>query len=155
VEHWQALREIGPSKDPALCAIFRRTAPRRRPEERDALGEVAVRKYVGACAHFEEEVAERIDSLVATATPVILWGVGTHALHLMESTSLYKANIVALVDANPRLHGMRVGGRLVAGPESVAGRPEALLICSPLRQDEIIKMARERYAMSNSIMTLY
>jgi hypothetical protein len=48
-----------------------------------------------------------------------------------------------------------VGARWVAGPETVASRPEALLICSPLRQDEIVQMARERYAMSNSILTLY
>lgn len=153
--HWQALREIGPSEEPALCAVFRRSAPRRRPAERDATGEAAVRRYIEACARFEEEVASRIDALVAAATPVILWGVGTHALHLLESTSLRNANIVAFVDANPRLHGIRVGDARVAAPETVAGRPEALLICSPLRQDEIVQMARERFAMSNHILTLY
>jgi len=153
--HWQALREIGPSKEPALCAIFRRSAPRCRPAERDAIGEAAVRRYVEVCARLEEGVAERIDALVAAATPVILWGVGTHTLHLLESTSLRNANIVAFVDANPRLHGTRVGDARVAGPETVAGRSEALLICSPLRQDEIVQMARERFAMSNHIMTLY
>jgi hypothetical protein len=68
---------------------------------------------------------------------------------------LRNANIVAFVDANPRLHGMRVGDARVAAPETVAGRPEGLLICSPLRQDEIVQMARERFAMSNQILTLY
>jgi len=30
-----------------------------------------------------------------------------------------------------------------------------MLICSPLRQDEIVRMARERFAMSNPVLTLY
>jgi len=155
VAHWNAVRQVGPSDEPSICALFSRSTPRARPTPRDASGEIALRRYVTACADREREVAARIQGLVDAGTPVILWGVGTHTLHLMENTSLHEANIVALIDANPRLHGMRVGGRSVAGPQTVAGRPEALLICSPLRQDEIVRMARDRYAMSNSILTLY
>ena len=155
VVHWNAVRQVGPSAEPSLCALFQRSTPRARPTSRDVSGETALRRYVAACADSEKEVAGRIEELVDAGTPLILWGVGTHTLHLMESTSLHKANIVALIDANPRLHGMRVGDATVAAPETVAGRPEAVLICSPLRQDEIVRMARERYAMSNSILTLY
>ena len=153
--HWNAVRQVGPIAEPSLCALFKRSTPRPRPTARDASGETALQRYVASCADCEEKVAVRIEELVDAGTPFIVWGVGTHTLHLLESTSLRRANIVALVDANPRLHGMRVGERSVVGPESVASRPEALLICSPLRHDEIVRMARERYAMSNSILTLY
>ena len=155
IAHWQAVRQVGPSAEPSLCALFRRSTPQARPTPRDTSGEAALRRYVASCAECEEKVAVRIEELVHAGTPLIVWGMGTHALHLLESTSLRRANILALVDANPRLHGLRVGERSVVGPESVASRPEALLICSPLHQDEIVRMARERFAMSNPVLTLY
>lgn len=153
--HWSAVTQVGPSVATSLCALFKLSAPDTRPITRDTSGEVALRRYVAACAESEDTVALRIEELVKAGTALIVWGVGTHTLHLLESTSLREANIVALVDANPRLHGMRVGERTVAGPESIASRSEPLLICSPLRQDEIVRMARERFAMSNPVLTLY
>jgi SAM-dependent methyltransferase len=153
--HWTAVRWVGPSAEPSLCALYRRSASSPLPRVRDASGEVAVRAYVAACSARESEVATRVEEIVTAGTPLIVWGVGSHTLHLLESTSLGRANIVALVDANPRLHGMAVNGMLVTGPESVASRPEALLICSPLRHEDIVRMARERFHMSNPVLTLY
>ena len=155
VRHWSAARHVGPAVEPSLCAVFQRQAGQLREFKRDAEGPLAVRDYIAVSSALEREVDLRIRALVGDGVPVILWGVGTHALHLLGTTSLREANIVALVDANPRLHGVRAAGRVVASPESVAARTEALLICSPLRQDEIVRMARERYAMSNEIITLY
>jgi SAM-dependent methyltransferase len=153
--HWNAVTQVGTSAETSLCALFKHSAPYTGLVTQDTTGQAALRRYVASCADCEEEVAVRIEELVDARTPVIVWGLGTHALHLLESTSLRRANIVALVDANPRLHGLRVGERSVAGPESVASRSEALLICSPLHQDEIVRMARERFAMSNPVLTLY
>jgi hypothetical protein len=155
VAGWVAGRRVGPSDEPSICAVFRRSTTPMPPRALDVVGERAVRAYVAACTSCEREAAIRIQALVDAAEPLILWGVGTHALHLFETTSLRQANIVALVDANPRMHGMRVAGMTVAGPENIVEKGEPILICSPLHLDDIVQMARERFGMSNPILTLY
>jgi len=155
VSEWPALRLVGSVEEPSICAVFRPAPDAPRTLEPDGSGLRAVREYVAASAEQERRVEARIRALVDERVPLILWGVGTHALHLLATTPLADAEIVALVDANPRLHGLRVGRWTVGGPESVASRSEALLICSPLRQAEIAAMTREKYGMPNRIVSLY
>lgn len=154
VENWRATRSTGATLEPTICAVFQRSGEPVKPSARDDTGEVELRRYVEVCARLEASLARRIDTLVAAQTPVILWGVGTHTLHLLETTALSQAHIVAMVDVNPRLHGLRVAGHAVVGPEEITARDEAILVCSPGHQDAIAAMARNHYGMSNEVIVL-
>lgn len=154
VENWRATRSTGAALEPTICAVFLRSSEPIEPSARDEVGEVELHRYVDVCARREASLARRIDDLVAAQTPVILWGVGTHTLHLLETTALSQAHIVAMVDVNPRLHGLRVAGHSVVGPEEITARDEAILVCSPGHQDAIAAMARNHYGMSNEVIVL-
>ena len=61
---------------------------------------------------------------------------------------------MAIVDANPRLHGVVVAGRTVTGPEALAGRGEPILVGSPAHEAEIIDLARGAYGLNNEFISL-
>ena len=74
--------------------------------------------------------------------------------HLLARPPLADATIVAIVDANPRLHGVVVAGLTVSGPESIAGRDEPILVGSPAHEREIIDAARRVYGLENRFVSL-
>ncbi len=83
-EHWRTVNRVGPSMATSICALFRPAMPYAGPVAVDRSGAVALRRYVKACADCESKVAQRIAELVEAGTPLIVWGVGTHTLHLLE-----------------------------------------------------------------------
>jgi hypothetical protein len=61
---------------------------------------------------------------------------------------------VAIVDANPRLHGIVVAGLTVTGPEALQGRTEPILAGSPAHESDIVDMARGSYGLHNEFLSL-
>jgi FlaA1/EpsC-like NDP-sugar epimerase len=86
---------------------------------------------------------------------IIIWGVGTHTLRLLETSRLGRANIVAFVDSNPRYQLKQLNGIPIIAPADLKSRPEPILISSRVFQREIEQQIREDLRLSNQIVKLY
>jgi len=163
VEQWPELRHTGTTPEPSVCAVFRRRGPaldgagagaREAGGGRDDDGPEAAGRYVARCAARERRVSAHLARVTAGGRPLIVWGAGTYMQHLLARAPLSEANVVAVVDANPRLHGVVVAGVAVTDPETLVGRVEPILVGSPAHEDEIVAMARERYGLRNELLSL-
>ena len=153
---WPALRHTGSVSEPVVCSVFRpdRAAPE-RSAARDHDGPPAARRYVALSQARENDVLERCKRLTAGGRPLIVWGAGTYMQHLFARPPLAGADLVAVVDANPRMHGVSMAGHLVTGPEALAGRPEPILIGAPAYEREIVDMARRVYGLRNELYSVF
>jgi SAM-dependent methyltransferase len=151
---WPALRHTGTVPEPVVCAVFGRARTARQAIARDDVGPRAARRYAAHSEAIEREVCAALQRLTADAAPLIIWGAGTYVQHLLARPPLAAANVVAIVDANPRLHGVVVAGRTVTGPEALAGHDEPILVGSPAHEREIVDMARRAYGLQNEFVSL-
>lgn len=152
--NWQALRQTGSTPEPVVCCVFRPATTTPALVICDRVGPAAARRYVARSEDEERRVRTRLSRLTANGAPLIVWGAGTYMQHLLAEPPLADAAIVAVVDANPRLHGVRVAGHVVTGPESLAGRDEPILVGSPAHEADITDMARRVYGLGNDLVSL-
>ncbi len=151
---WPALRHTGTAPEPVVCAVFKLARTVAGHGSRDRVGPAAARRYVAQSEACEAVERARLECLTAAGAPLIVWGAGTHMQHLLARPPLADATIVAIVDANPRLHGVVVAGLTVSGPEAIAGRDEPILVGSPAHEREIIDVARRVYGLENRFISL-
>lgn len=115
---------------PNLAGLFRKGDIAALAPNVDIDSAAAVRRYVARCTAEERQLLPRIDALVASQEPVIVWGTGTHALRLLATSALSRAHIVAFVDSNVRYQGRKLCGRDVCAPSLLHTRSEPILIAS-------------------------
>jgi hypothetical protein len=122
---------------------------------RDSSTEPGLVQYIKQSQIVEDYIHVIINNLVQEGLPVIVWGVGTHTLRLLETSRLSSANIKAFVDSNPRYHHKILENIPIIGPSELATRPETIFISSRVFQDEIERQIREKMGLSNGIIKLY
>ena len=143
------------TKMPVVCGFFRRSDATSRETPFDTASGPALRSYIDQSARAEEQIRENINLLVASQRPVIVWGVGTNTLHLMETTAFGKMNIVVFVDSNLAYQARELGGRSVLAPAQLADFPQPILISSQLFQSEIETQIRDTLGLPNETISLY
>jgi hypothetical protein len=84
-----------------------------------------------------------------------VWGVGTHTLHLLESTPLADARITVFVDVNSKYHGKELFGRQIISPREMASHPEPILVSSRAFQSDIVNTIRNEAQLDNPLILLY
>ena len=122
---------------------------------RDTITESALRDYCARSQQAEDAVARDIEALVETRQPLLVWGVGTNTLHLLHTTRLGEANIVAFVDSNPKYQDKTLHDRPIIAPEMVGNYSEDILIGSWMFQSEIETTIRETLGLANGLIKLY
>lgn len=137
-----------------LKAMYRMTGKATRPA-RDTITGPALTAYVEKCRMMERGLAPVLDQLAASRRPILVWGVGTHTQHLLKSSPLRDANIVAFVDSNPNYQGRTLHGAPVLAPAELASRSEAILISSHQFQAEITDQIRNTLGLKNEIIAFY
>lgn len=120
----------------------------------DALTEPALEGYLAASMSADAPLKAQIERLVETQQPFILWGAGALTRRLLRSTSLSRANVVAVVDANPYLQGRELANWSIVSPTELKAGNEPILICSVAFEKEIVQAIRENLRLSNPIVTL-
>ena len=142
VKTWRVARKIEGVTEPSLGILFRlESEPMimvRDVETRPALVE-----YIRVSRDVEEEVAGRIDEVVARGEEIVVWGVGTHTQHLLATSSLSKANIIAFVDRNARYQDKTLRGIPIVAPEAVKMLGRAVMVSSRTYQEEIAEQIKE------------
>jgi FlaA1/EpsC-like NDP-sugar epimerase len=110
--------------------------------------------YVAQSAAGEAATRHLIEELVRTQEPLLVWGAGTLTRHLLATTPLGCANVVAFVDSSPHLHGAELAGRKILAATELGGRPERILICSVVFAREIGRMIRSELRLPNPVIML-
>ena len=114
-----------------------------------------MRIYIQQSAAVEKRLTSIIDEIVRSEKPIVVWGVGTHTLHLMETTNFSDAKIVAFVDVNSKYHGTTLIGRPIISPQDMSKRNEPILISSLSYQNEIARTIKNDLKMPNQLLLLY
>jgi len=152
-------RQTTPEPTPGIFAaeikaLFRHTGARRSVLF-DSTTEPALRGYVTGSQTLEQGLEAPLEKLAESRRAILVWGVGTHTQHLISSSRLAEANILAFIDSNPNYRGHVLHGVPVIGPEDVTGRTEPILISSQQFQEEIADQIRNRLGLANEIIRLY
>jgi 2-polyprenyl-3-methyl-5-hydroxy-6-metoxy-1,4-benzoquinol methylase len=138
-----------------LSAAFRRVGEPGGSIEFDSQSRPSLQRYVADSEAEEERIRSLIDELAASSRRLFVWGVGTNATRLLETTRLGEANIEAFVDSNTKYHGKRLANRPVVSPDALLGRTEPILILSRVFQREIAEQIRSSLGGNREILTLY
>ncbi len=139
---------------PSAAGLFR-LAKKKLPIEKDTDSEPRLRVYIQQSAAVENRLAGIIDEIVQSEKPIVVWGVGTHTLHLLETTNFAKANITAFVDVNTKYHGKELFGHPVISPQAMDQRTEPILISSLSFQNDIASMIKNNLKLPNQLILLY
>jgi len=154
LQAWQEVAEWRESVDEPLASGLFQRAPI-GPQRFDDLTGVALDRYVEASRMGQARILARIEALVRTQEPVIVWGAGALTRRLLATTPLAKANIVGFADSNPHLHGAHLAGRTILSPEQASAHAEPILICSIAFEREIIDMIQNRLLLPNPLRSLF
>jgi SAM-dependent methyltransferase len=114
----------------------------------------SVRAYIAKSEKRLAELRERIDALVASREPVVIWGVGSLTARLLATTRLGEANITGFVDSNAGHHGKLLSGREIAGPSSLVGRNETVFVSSFAYGAEIKRTLEGEMRYGGRIVTI-
>jgi len=131
------LRLPGGKRYPAAYACFRKGSFARRPT-RDAALPVALAAYIDDSRRAVDP--REFDELAASRRPVLLWGAGSHAQRMLETSSLGRCNLVGVVDRDPGKQGRSLLGHEIRTPEAAFDGLDAdvtIVIASVLHGHEI------------------
>lgn len=145
----RAEERMAPAPDPGAAARAVEAARR------------AVTNYAAERQAFVSLLRRRLEAPLArwraSGARVVVYGAGFHTEHLLRETDLASANIVALVDGNPKKQGRMLHGYRVFAPEDLpALAPEVVVVSSFDFQDEIVStVQRVLRARPPAVLTFY
>jgi SAM-dependent methyltransferase len=137
--------------EPIVSGAFRRAQTRN--VEFDSLTEPALNRYIAESRKGEARILARVEELVKSREPILVWGAGAFTRHLLATTPLADASIICFVDSNPHLHGKQLAGRGIFSPEQIIDKTEPVLIGSVAFEKEIASTIRERLRLPNRLFT--
>jgi len=137
-----------------LCGFFRFTALEGGKPAFDRETGPAMEQYIQKSLEEEKAISRSIDELASRRTPLIVWGVGTYTLHLIESTAFRKLNIVAFTDSNRNYQNRTLLEKPVLAPSDLKAYPHPILISTYAFQQEIREQIRGNLELPNDIVTL-
>jgi SAM-dependent methyltransferase len=154
---YQDVREVGHrAKDPVASGVFRRREHQEAGGWRkDPTTAPALRSYIEQCRGSEAQERRKIDELVASGEPLIVWGTGTQTQRLLATGNLGKTNLRAFVDSNVKYQGKTLHDLPILGPEELKGRSETVLISSWMYQEEIHQQLRDTLGLPNKVVLIY
>lgn len=122
--------------------------------EKDISADRKFAEYVRKSQVLEDRINEKLDRLVQSQEPVIVWGVGTHTLRQLAVGNLAKCNIRMFVDSNPHYQNTKYQGIPICSPKEINSE-ERILVSSWHAQEAIIHYGREQLGLENDFLTLY
>jgi SAM-dependent methyltransferase len=140
---------------PSAAGLFRRTGDGVAAISPDTESEPGLRAYIDQSEKEEKRISEKIEDLVCNRQEIAVWGVGTHTLHLIESTRLAQANITVFVDVNSKYHGTELFARKVISPREMESHQEPILVSSRAFQADIVNLIQKEICLANPLILLY
>lgn len=138
-----------------ILGLYRRAETASVAPVPDALGRASVEHYVELSRQRLAETVARIEPLVASQAPVVIWGAGSLTTRLMCTTPLRQANLVAVIDRNPQLQGKPLGGIVIRPPADIGAFPDAtVFIASTSYAREIAEQLVSEYHWTGKTVSL-
>ena len=139
-----------------VSAIYRREADPELPATKfDAETAIGLTRYIEHCRAADAQLHAKIDALVESNRPILIWGVGTHTTRLLATSRLGDARIIAFIESNARYHGKSLSGRPILAPEALKEHLEPVLVSSRVFQHEIARQIRDQLECDNEMILLY
>jgi SAM-dependent methyltransferase len=113
-----------------------------------------VRKYVAKCHENDKALKTILSEKLSGVNRLIVWGVGTHTLRLLER-GLDIAKIIYFVDSNARYTGKTINGLAIKAPEDIREPDTPILVSTFLYQDEITHQIQHTLRLKNQVITIY
>lgn len=142
------------SKMSVLCGFFQLTGKKNDTLVFDKETMPALQRYIDNSLIEEKRINNIIDELVSRQTPLIVWGVGTYTLHLIQNTAFGKLNIIAFVDSNKNYQNQTLLGKSIIAPSELTSYSQSILISSYAFKSEIEDQIRSKLRVSNNIISL-
>jgi FlaA1/EpsC-like NDP-sugar epimerase len=117
--------------------------------------EPGLTRYIEQSRREDATLQQKLNALVDSARPILVWGVGTHTTRLMATSRLADANIVAFIESNARYHGKTLHDRPIIAPEELKNHSEPVLVSSRVFQHEIAAQMRDDLHRLNELILLY
>jgi SAM-dependent methyltransferase len=114
-----------------------------------------LKRYVEQSRNDNDAIQPILNKLAASRKPVLVWGAGSHTLRLLATSRLARANLVGIVDSNPRYQGKSVNGVPILKPDAVRESDASILISSRVFQESIERQIKEALRLKNEVLTLY
>jgi SAM-dependent methyltransferase len=140
---------------PMLQSLFVKNEFLNKKRTKDSETVMNLIQYINKSKYQDLELQEKIDYVVSSPIPIIIWGTGTQLLRMMETTKLKEANIKAFVDSNPKYTGEKIFNVEIIKPENLVSRTETILISSRVYQEDIENQIRTILKMNNPILKLF
>jgi SAM-dependent methyltransferase len=141
---------------PVVHAAFEKLPPGARLERvKDLDTPRGLMRYVEQSREENAAVQPILNRLAASHKPVLVWGAGSHTLRLLATSRLARANLVGIVDSNPRYHGKSVNGVPILQPDAIRDRDATILISSRVFQHSIRHQIQDTLHLPNEVVTLY
>ncbi len=93
------------------------------------------------------------DKLSLSQEGIVVWGLGSYTLRLINNTSLGKCNIVFFIDIDPKKQGLKVKNIPIFSPEKLKEHKGPIVVCSALYSDEIKKKI-ENMEINNNVIVM-
>lgn len=138
---------------PVLTSLWRGgDAPKQGKLERSDVE--PIRSYVTKSLARTTEISKRIEELVQTEEPVVVWGVGSLTARLVATTPLARMNIRWFVDSNTGLQGTRLLGREVRHPSTLKGETVTVFVSTFVYGEAIRKTLEQEYGYEGRIVLI-
>ncbi len=121
---------------------------------KDTSSDAQMQQYLEKSRNLEKIVNNKLNDLVESQEPVIVWGVGTHTLRQLAVGNLVKCNIQMFVDVNPHYQHTQYQGIPVCSPEKIDSH-HRIIISSWHAQDAIAHYGRKKLGIKNDFIILY
>ncbi len=109
--------------------------------------------YIKKSKKSEVSIIIKLEPLVKSQNPVIIWGAGNFAMRLLEESNLGKCNIAAFIDNDSKKWGRAIRGVPIYPPNKLEELKDTLIICAALYSDDIFLQARSM-GIDNEIVVL-
>jgi SAM-dependent methyltransferase len=113
----------------------------------------SLQKYLARCESGMEDLESRLAAVCGG--PVLVYGAGNHTGRLlMQSPALARAHVLAVLDRNRHLHGLRIGGCSILPPAALREFPPVPVIISTFNARREIHRSL-RAASAQPLVLLY
>jgi 2-polyprenyl-3-methyl-5-hydroxy-6-metoxy-1,4-benzoquinol methylase len=140
---------------PVVAAIFEHTTIQEAKMHKCEQTGPSLTRYIQYSETIETRLQQTLTKLADSQKPILVWGTGTHTLHLMETTALSKVKIIAFIDSNPRYQNKAINGIPVIAPLDLPNYSLPILISSRVFQNDIVHQIRKNIGAQNDLILLY
>jgi cyclopropane fatty-acyl-phospholipid synthase-like methyltransferase len=140
---------------PVVAAVFNNATMPGAEMQKCEETKPSLLRYIQYSETIEIKIKQTITDLANSDKSILIWGAGTHTLHLMRTSDLPKVKIIAFVDSNPRYQNKEIEGIPVIAPNQISKYEQPILVSSRVFQDDIVNQIRNVLDATNELILLY